>query len=123
MLLEMEKPGEAMKRVYSVGVAAVIGLLVQTAPLYAAEKTTTTKLGSFTTGFFYKSSVPADGVVQLSKCTPVTDRNLARFGNYICSASGAGFRCTGKGLDVIFVFGDRSACQADRSQLLNAEDE
>jgi len=102
---------------------AVTGVLLLTASLQAAEKPVKITPGSVSGGFFYKSSVVADGAVQLSPCTPMSGKNMAPYKGFGCSASGAGYRCTGKGLDVVFLFDGRAACEADHSRTLNADEE
>ena len=105
------------------GIQVVMALALLTAPLYAAEKPVVITPASIVNGFYYKSSVVADGVIQLSECAPMSGKNGASYRNYTCSAEGAGYRCTGKGLDVVFVFKNLSTCRNDRSRTLDAGEE
>ena len=100
-------------------------ILLCAAPLTAAERTGTTALASVAGGVFFTSSVVADGAVRVSPCAPATREALKPFGtDYTCAPKAPGYRCSANGrLDLVFVFSERSQCEAERKRLIDAEEE
>ena len=82
------------------------------------------ELASFKTGYFYASITKDDGVLQLTECTDVTKASVVTGGKpFDCAPEGEGVRCTGKGLDVIFVFKDLKTCKIDHDKTLDSEED
>ena len=62
---------------------------------------------------------------RIALLTYAGDHNDTLFGtDYTCAPKAPGYRCSANGrLDLVFVFSERSQCEAERKRLIDAEEE
>lgn len=101
-----------------------LSLLSAPWPVHAAQYPLRRSLSSFTGGSFYVTRPLSDGAVEVSPCQPFSGKNLKAFRHpYFCTPDRGGFRCSSdRTPEVIFVFGSRRACTADRNATLEKEE-